>query len=114
MAYFGGPDVTTNQENTVTGTIDKFVLQHGEVNTWSVALESGDITSGSATGTANGGGLAGMFSATFHGSSSEDFDHDMNPDTANIKRQPVAVVGEFNANFSNGTAAGGFGANIKK
>ena len=38
-AHFGGPDVPANQENTVTGTIDNFVLQHGEENAWSVALE---------------------------------------------------------------------------
>ena len=38
-AHFGGPDVTANQENTVTGTIDNFVLQHGEENAWSVALK---------------------------------------------------------------------------
>ena len=31
---------------------------------------------------------------------------------ANIPK-PVAVIGEFNANFTDGTAAGGFGANKK-
>ena len=30
-----------------------------------------------------------------------------------INPQPVAVVGEFNANFTDGTAAGGFGVNKK-
>ena len=33
---------------------------------------------------------------------------DTTPDTS---PQPVAVTGEFNANFTDGTAAGGFGAN---
>ena len=28
-AYFGGDDASGDKHNTVTGTIDKFVLQHG-------------------------------------------------------------------------------------
>ena len=28
-----------------------------------------------------------------------------------VNTKPAAVVGEFNANFTDGTAAGGFGAN---
>ena len=52
MAYFGGDDVTANQADTVTGTIDNFVLQHGEENTWSVALKGGITGAGVvATGT---------------------------------------------------------------
>ena len=49
---------------------------------------------------------------TFHGSSAT-VDHDMIDATPNINPQPVAVVGEFNANFRDGTAAGGFGVNKK-
>ena len=45
--------------------------------------------------------LPGSYSATFHGVV------DANDPTI----QPSAVVGEFNANFSNGAVAGGFGAN---
>ena len=84
--------------NTLTGTIDYFYLSGGEANAWAVNLD-GDITAndGTASGTANGGGAAGTFNATFHG-----------PATADA--QPHTVVGEFGANFSNGSVAGGFGA----
>ncbi len=84
--------------NTLSGTINNFVLQHGEANDWAVDLQ-GDIDTsvGTANGTANGGGAEGSYSATFHGPTTDD-------------AQPHTVVGEFNANFGNGTAAGGFGA----
>ena len=49
----------------------------------------------------NGGGAAGTFSATFHGSVVA---------VESVVPQPGSVVGEFNANFSNGSVAGGFGA----
>ena len=114
MAYFGGMDVAMSKHNSVTGTIDNFVLQHGEENPWSVALK-GDITENADTvvdGRANGGGPEGSFSATFLGSLAV-FDHDMDPDTDPIPRQPSSVVGEFNANFGDGTVAGGFGVNKK-
>ena len=103
MAYFGGDDVALSKQDSVTGTIDNFVLQHGEANTWSVALKSaaGAIATGTVTGTANGGGPEGSFSATFHGA--------LDADDNTV--QPSSVVGEFNANFGNGTAAGGFGVN---
>ena len=102
MAYFGGDDVTANQENTVTGTISNFALQHGEENDWSVALK-GDITEMDGMvvdGTANGGGTEGSFSATFHGA--------LDADDPTVT--PSSVVGEFGANFSNGSVAGAFGA----
>ena len=70
----------------------------------------GDITEadGTASGSANGGGrLAGRFNATFHGSVAAV--DDMDEDTYDVPT-PSSVVGEFDANFSNGTVAGGFGA----
>ena len=67
---------------------------------------------GTASGTANGGGAAGAFSATFHGDTAV-YDHDMDPDTDMINRLPSSVVGEFGANFSNGSVAGGFGARMQ-
>ena len=102
MAYFGDDDFKPSQVNTVTGTIDKFELEHGEDNMWSVVLD-GAITpsDGTVTGTADGGGAEGSFSATFHG--------DVMP-VEEVVPKPSSVVGEFNANFSDGTAAGGFGA----
>ena len=111
MAYFGGGDVPVNKQNSVTGTIDNFVLQHGEENSWSVSLK-GDIDENTGRfddGTANGGGAEGSFSATFHGSVTA-VDHDDDDQTPDIVPLPSSVVGEFDANFSNGSVAGGFGA----
>ena len=55
----------------VTGIIDNFVLQHEEENEWSVNLlgliDTVNPEDGTASGTANGGGAVGSFSATFHG-----------------------------------------------
>ncbi|MDD9990742.1 MAG: hypothetical protein OXP75_02990 [Rhodospirillales bacterium] len=98
MAYFGEDDeVAAVKHNTVTGTIDSFMLSGGEDQDWSVALKGGiDTTAFSITdGTANGGGTEGSLSGQFYGEA----------DTL-----PAAVTGEFNANFSNGSVAGAFGA----
>ena len=110
-AYFGQVPVSDTDDtgtiapnllNTVTGTIDNFELSGGELNAWAVNLE-GDITgnAGTASGAATGGGAPGTFSATFHGSVAAVDD---------VVPQPSSVVGEFGANFSNGSVAGGFGA----
>ena len=111
-AYFGGGDIPANKQDTLTGTIDNFMLSGGEMNDWSVALQSdADLTTdgiqgsgtGTHSGTAKGGvmGEDGSFSATFHGPVT---DADNNP------IQPHTVVGEFNAVFNNGSVTGGFGA----
>ena len=52
----------------------------------------------------------GSWNGSFWGSSA-DFDHDDDNATPDINPQPVAVIGEFNANFTDGTTAGAFGAN---
>ena len=99
--------IAPNMLNTVTGTIDGFTLNPSEpggpepANEWSVNLV-GDIVANddTASGTANGGGAEGSFSATFHGAL----------DGADPTVTPSAVVGEFDANFGNGAVAGGFGA----
>ena len=102
MAYFGDDDFKPSQVNTVTGTIDQFVLQYGEDNMWEVVLDGAIAPSeGTASGTADGGGDPGSFNATFHGDVMEVED---------VVPKPSSVVGEFNANFNDGTAAGGFGA----
>ena len=90
--------IAPNLFNTLSGTIDNFQLSGGDENEWSVNLQGGIMDdAGTASGMANGGGDPGTFSATFHGPTTDD-------------AQPSSVVGEFNANFGNGTAAGGFGA----
>ena len=86
--------------NTISGSISNFMLSGGEANEWSANLARGAIKSdGAASGVANGGGAAGSYSATFHG-----------PTETDDNTQPHSVVGEFNANFSDGTVAGAFGA----
>ena len=110
MAYFGGDDVAVSMQNTVTGSISNFDLSGGEENAWSVALKGTRAERANAiSGTANGGGAEGMFSGTFHGPTDE-YDHDDDATTDEIRRQPHTVVGEFGANFSNGSVAGAFGA----
>ena len=95
--------IAPNLLNTVSGTIHNFMLSGGEGNMWSVAVAGTIIpATGTASGTAKGGDGDGSFSATFHGSVAADAD-------GNIP-QPGSVVGEFNAGFSDGSVAGGFGA----
>ena len=106
-AYFGQTGETPAEDGTIapnlldtlSGTIDNFALENNEVNAWAVNLQGNiaDDDTGTASGSANGGGLAGTFSATFHGPTEDD-------------TQPTSVVGEFGANFSNGSVAGAFGA----
>ena len=102
-AYFGGGDVAANKQNTITGTINNFELSGGEANSWSVTLESSAAsTDGTHSGTAKGGGTSdGSFSTIFYG-------------TADADNKPHSVLGEFNSNFTNGSAAGAFGARIKE
>ena len=100
--------IAPNLLNTLTGTIDNFDLSGGEVNEWAVNLK-GDITpdTGIASGAATGGGTPGTFNATFHGTTPQTPTED---DANDITVAPGSVVGEFGANFSNGSVAGGFGA----
>ena len=89
--------------NTLTGDITNFDLSGGEYNEWAVNLQ-GEIDTSNGTVTsedgATGGGAPGSWSATFHGDVTE---------VADVVPKPSSVVGEFNANFSNGSVAGGFG-----
>ena len=115
-ATFSGGGVPADDHNTLTGTINNFMLSGGEENDWSVTLES-DSTGfqaslGTPTGTAKGGGDEdGSFSATFHGSVA-GVDHDNDPTTDVVIPHPSAVTGEFNSFFTNGSVAGAFGANL--
>ena len=127
-ATFGGDGVAANDKFSIGGKITDFVLQHGEENDWAVGLGLADFSgredndpgksgpgnafAGVFMGVATGDSTAaaGSWNGIFHGSSAE-VDHDMDDTTAMIRRQPVAVTGEFNANFTDGNAVGGFGAN---
>ena len=105
-------DIAPNQLYMLTGTIDNFVLSGREDNDWSVTLAGAiDMAAGTASGTAEGGvmGQDGSFDAVFHGSV-EPVDHDDDPNTPAVAPHPHTAVGEFNASFSSGSAAGAFGA----
>ena len=106
---FSGMSVAVDDHNSITGTINKFELSGGEENAWSAALK-GEIDTpadGIASGTANGGGAPGTFNATFYGPTPV-IEADGGDGTARVA--PGSVVGEFDANFSNGSVAGAFGA----
>ena len=107
---FVGMSVAEDDHNSITGTINKFELSGGEENAWSAALK-GEIDTpdtGIASGTANGGGAAGSFNATFYGPTPQTEAAAAGEGTATVA--PGSVVGEFDANFSNGSVAGAFGA----
>ena len=106
MAYFGGDDVAVSKQNSIEGTIDNFVLSGGEdTGSWSVEVEadiSGAILDG---GTAKGGGAGdGSITGTFHGDDSVDVNGTATPIGHKV------LVGEFNAEFTNGSVAGAYGA----
>ena len=128
-ATFGGGNLPDYDQFTIGGKITGFVLQHGEANDWAVGLgladfsgrevgdEPGKSDPGSTfpntfSGVAIGDSTAapGSWNGVFHGVAGL-IDHDTVEATPAINTPPAAVVGEFNANFTDGTAAGGFGAN---
>ena len=122
MAHFGGTAVAARDQFTVTGTLSDFDLSGDEANDWMVNLNRADFSGatdrgadagpGSAhtntfSGVAEGGGASGSWSGTFHG-----LTPDADGDGAGTARTaPGSVVGEFNANMSNGSVAGAFGVN---
>ncbi len=98
-AYFEA--TTLRQDNTIEGSISNFDLDGGPDSMWNVAVsasfgDDGALTNGVASGM---DGDNGVLSGQFHGSTG----------TANTDAPPV-IVGEFNANFVNGTVAGAYGA----
>ena len=131
-ANFGGGNVIANNQFTIGGKITGFVLQHGEENDWAVGLGLADFSGRDRTTTpanpvpapatrirsavwlqvtARLPLVRGMGCSTVWRG---PFDHDDDECHGRcINRPPVAVTGEFNANFTDGTAAGGFGANKK-
>ena len=94
--------------NTIHGTISDFDLDGGPANSWNVDVSAGisstfALKNGEASGMeGNNGSLSGQF----HGTA---VDRDGAGAETDLAAPPV-LVGEFNANFVNGTAAGAFGA----
>ena len=98
-------DGTTNRvPNSMRGSISNFELEHGEEQNWNVDIRglvdsSYVLTSGSAVGMR--GDTTGSLTGNFYGAAGEE-----------ATDPPAAVVGEFNANFVNGSAAGAYGARL--
>ena len=125
-ANFGGGDVKDNNQFTIGGMITGFVLQHGEVNDWEVTLGLADFSGGRVGEGAPGESAPGISERTITFNDVAQGDSTAAPgswngmfhgpagDIDDVNTKPAAVTGEFNANFTDGTAAGGFGANIKK
>ena len=133
-ANFGGGNIAANQQFTIDGSVTNFALSGGEDNDWAVKLgladfggrtegnapgmtAPGDDRVGTFDGMAQGDTLAaqGSWDGVFWGLAGSSVDHDgdaggTNP-TDNIAQKPSAVTGEFNAYFTNGGVAGGYGAN---
>ena len=98
-------DGTTNRVvNSMRGSISNFELEHGEEQNWNVTIR-GVVDSSYTFGTSGYAsgmqGDNGSLTGNFYGAAGEG-DTDA----------PAAVVGEFNANFVNGMAAGAFGARL--
>ncbi len=109
-AVFGTTDtsIAADDHETITGTIDGFALSGGEdASNWSVAVRASINSSDGTltTGTAKGGveDKNGSFTGTFHVP-------DANTNTGDDAINPTVLVGEFNADFSNGAVAGAYGA----
>ena len=97
--------------NSIQGTISNFALEDGTANSWTVNVAATiNSTFGLADGVASGmTGDNGSISGQFHGTAA-DRDGD---GAGTALAAPPVLVGEFNANFVNGTAAGAFGARRK-
>ena len=104
-AYF---NAIANQRpaNSLIGTISNFNLDGGPANMWNVDVSAG-ITSAFALENGVASGMDGD-----NGSLSGQFHHDGAGDTGAIAGTdvPGVLIGEFNANFVNGTVAGAYGA----
>ena len=124
-ANFGGGNVPDNNKFTIEGTVTDFVLQHGEENDWAVKLGLAGFSGRTGMGPGKEG-PGSDFTNTFNGETTGDSTvlggtwsgafHGLTPltptddDAATVTVAPGTVVGEFNANFTDGIAAGGFGA----
>jgi hypothetical protein len=124
-ASFGGSAVAVADQFTIKGTVSKFMDEAEHDLGWMVKLNTASFyvdTTAPAdgtrdeyrnyfNGTTEGGATsaAGEWRGTLHGPSGT-YDHDSDPDTAMIYRQPSGVAGEFSAHFGDGHAHGAFGA----
>ena len=113
-ALFGGGDIGSSHEDSITGTVTDFMDAAGSpidadwtvmlmrnVNAEDVPESNIDDTEGTFMGTTTGDG---SFAGTFHGIN--------DPDTDEVDH-PSALSGTFDAHFSNGDVVGAFGGNLQ-
>ena len=128
-AKFGGGNIGVNNQFAIDGSITNFALSGKEENDWKVELMPADFSGRAgmgpgkeAAGTshenafkgdAKGDALAatGSWNGVFYGAAGSEIDHDNDTSTDGINQAPAAVVGEFNAYFTDGGVAGAYGAN---
>ena len=104
--------VAETMHDSVQGKVSKFKLSGGEANKWEVTLSTAADVLGqnTFTGTAKGTKTdTGAWNGAFHGDGAAVAD-----DSTGSAAPPLVLVGEFDANFANGSVAGGFGARYKK
>ncbi len=120
-ASFGGGKIGVDDQFRIDGEVTDFALEHGEENDWMVKLESADFSGVANRGpdTPAGSSHTNVFSSTTIGDSAADkgswnggfygvateITEDETPRNA-----PPHVLGEFNANFTDGAVLGAFGA----
>ena len=108
-AYFGGGDVSANNEDTISGTIKNFMDGDNVVDAgWSVELMQAETETGVFSGDATGGG---SWSGTLYGEVEGDSDNVTDGMQSTL---PSGVAGEFTAGFNNGDLIGSFGATKTK
>ena len=101
---FFGDDIAANKHGMVTGGVTNFMADDGTAinenwkvdfsNTESEALDNGETKTGT--------GADGTWNAVYYGGDAAE------------NEAPTDVVGDFNANFVNGSAVGAFGAEATK
>ena len=108
-AYFGAESTVPQADhNSISGTISDFYNSDGEMidDEWEVELMRATISGGAFTAgvTSTGeGSEPGAWDGQFYGPPTDAADDPVMPDS---------VAGTFNAHFSNGHAAGAFGATV--
>lgn len=106
--YFSNPPAN-RVANSVRGSISNFELEYGESQNWFVdvrATVSSTFALENTRVSADGNNAAGSITGQFHGTA---VDRDGDTATTPLAPPPV-IVGEFNATFDDGSAAGAFGA----
>ncbi len=95
--------------NSIRGSISNFVLEHNEPQNWFVDIRSQVSASFGLDQTntrVRSDGNDGSITAQFHGTAADISD----ANDGSVLAPPPVIVGEFNATFDDGSAAGAFGA----